>query len=305
MISALKYVTLFLLLPVLLVSQSFTSAGNEWVQTGENLVGWRYPVYLNIEGDTSINGTAYRTVYYQDQEFYPVPEYVGAVREENDSVYVIPADNEPLEEFLIYDWTAIVGDTLSQNEFSWIVVENLTTITLLNGMERKQFDCGHYRIQSVVDTIRSPLTIIEGIGCTDYGFLLDPFFDLLGAFPLVILPEDMRCYSNDNELLWQQQNLIACDSIIVSNNHLRSDNMLSISPNPVIDHLTIELPDGVDMKALRIIIFDSNGRIMRKHTLSWEPETLELTVGEFPSGLYFLQLSIDGSRRYTSRFIKL
>lgn len=306
MISTIKYSCLFVLLPALLCSQTFTAEGNEWIQKGENLVGWKYPVYIEMQGDTIINGKIYSSAYFEDQEYIPVPEYIGAVREENDSVYVIPANADSSEEFLIYDWTVIIGDTLKSNAFSWIVVEDILTINLLNGEERKQFDCGRYRVQ-FNDTIRSPLTIIEGVGCTDYGFLLNPLFNLPpGNFQLFSSPEDIRCYLNNSELLWQNEEVVDCDSVIVATEeNIVSNHTFSIIPNPVIDRLEVKLPQGMTGEVTNFLVLDMKGQIVKNITKSFLFGVLEVDVSGLPPGLYFLALSNNELQRYTSKFIKL
>lgn len=303
----LKYTVLLLFLPVILASQDFTAIGNRWVQTGENLVGDKYPVYLELQGDTTINGTTYSSAYFQDDVYTPVQEYIAAVREENDSVYVIPADSDTSEELLIYDWTVTVGDTLKNEVFSWIVVENITTTNLLNGEERKQFDCGRYStMPSNADTVRIPLTIIEGVGCIDYGFILNPLFKLpLNTFSLFSGPEDIRCYSNNNELLWQNEEVIDCDSIIVATEDIALPSTFSLAPNPVSDRLILELPLDYDKQHLDCRIINSCGQTIRRISKYILTQKIELDVSGLPNGCYFLQVSNPEGRGSTKRFVKL
>ncbi|MEL7220832.1 MAG: T9SS type A sorting domain-containing protein [Bacteroidota bacterium] len=306
--NSLILILLFLLLPfIALLSQNFATVGNVWIQTGENLVGDKYPVYIELQGDTIINNKIYSSAYFQDDVFMPVQEYIGGIREENDSVYVIPANAESSEELLIYDWTVTVGDTLKSETFRWIVVEEIITIGLLNGEERKQFNCGRYStMPSNTDTVRIPLTIIEGVGCIDYGFILNPLFELpLSTFSLFSSPEGIRCYSNNIELLWQNEEVIDCDSIIVATHNTMFNQTLSIAPNPVRDRLKLVLSSDYNQQYLDCRIITFSGQTIREISKYRTTEELEFDVSRLPPGGYFLQISTAEGLFSTLRFVKL
>ncbi|MEL6655344.1 MAG: T9SS type A sorting domain-containing protein [Bacteroidota bacterium] len=287
---------LLFLIPILSSAQEFTTDGNTWTQTGEDLVANRFPFYLSTDGDTTISGQTYRRVFAQDEVYLPTPTYVGAIRELDDKIYVVPAENTPAEEFLIYDWQAQAGDTLSAREFSWVVVDEIIDFTLLNGATKKQFNCSRYRVQFGADTVRLPLTIIEDIGCVDYTFLLDPFFDIpSGSFgDLFASPESVRCFSNNEELLWQDPNIQSCNDIIAGQQDLLPSIDYRIAPNPVRDQIQLYGPISRFPLVLDLRLYDARGRLNQR----W-PETLlawprALDVSNVPPGMYTLQIIEKG-----------
>ena len=307
----MKRSTLFLifLLPLLTNAQQFTDNGNTWVQKGEDLVATRFPFYLTTDGDTTINGMAYRKVYAQDAVYLPTSSYVGAVREENDQVYVVPAEMSPAEEFLIYDWQAQAGDTLSTKEFSWVIVDEVTNINLLNGTSRKQFNCSRYQVQSTPDPVRLPLTIIEGIGCTDYAFLLDPFFEVPGGSfgDLFASPEELRCFSSNEVLLWQNENISTCDTIISSQQELIPISNYSVAPNPVRRQIQLYGPASQSNSVFSVHLYNTQGQLCQSWTEMVGTWPRAFDVSTLPAGLYtlFIKESEKANSSTVLRVVKL
>ena len=74
---------------------------------------------------------------------------------------------------------------------------------------------------------------------------------------------------------------------------------LLIKPNPVKDHIFIDLPDGLQIKQIEIT--DSSGRIvMQSNTIS----NRRIELGELPSGVYLIRVTSTGAT-FLAKFVKL
>ncbi|MCB0525573.1 MAG: T9SS type A sorting domain-containing protein [Lewinellaceae bacterium] len=74
---------------------------------------------------------------------------------------------------------------------------------------------------------------------------------------------------------------------------------ITISPNPVVDHLTIELPDNADSGVMSI--FDGAGKLVE----SGEYKSRHiLSLAQLPAGTYMIKM-ITGNKLYFGKFVKM
>jgi hypothetical protein len=88
----------------------------------------------------------------------------------------------------------------------------------------------------------------------------------------------------------------------VQNRSADLSSLLSLTPNPVADILTVTLPES---GGGRWQIFDSNGREMSTGRWSRSP-TFTIPTIDFPSGIYYIRLYRDGIDEVASkRFVRI
>ena len=84
------------------------------------------------------------------------------------------------------------------------------------------------------------------------------------------------------------------------NIHTRADDTdIKIFPNPAIDHLTVEFPQGIIHSQIQL--FDITGKLLLTETSDREAHTVNLS--SFTNGLYFIRIS-NGDYTVTEKVIK-
>lgn len=79
---------------------------------------------------------------------------------------------------------------------------------------------------------------------------------------------------------------------------------VTISPNPVINELRVELPPTVSTEVQDLLIIDSTGRQFYQHPrLPTADGTLQLSTVDLPSGTYFLYFTAKG-QLFLGKFVK-
>jgi len=276
--------------PLFLLAQSFADDGNHWVLSSKSLVNALYPMYLETAGDTLISDTLYQKVFISE-DFYPEPTYIGAIRQEGSQVFMVPTNPSTPYSFLIYDWSMIPGDTISNLPNNWVTVDSISTITLNNGSEKKVFACTQSRINFNLDTLQFPRTIIEDIGVLGSDFILNPFSNLSSnsfAFPYSS-PFDIRCFSQQEELLWQHPAFQECDKIIVEVTSPLVNQAVKIYPNPANSNLHISWDLTSSPSSLCFQIFDTYGRLLYKVTPDALSSNFTIDISDLQAGMYILQ----------------
>lgn len=102
-----------------------------------------------------------------------------------------------------------------------------------------------------------------------------------------------------NDKISEYISLLSCPS--GTNNPARAAKSISISPNPVPSHLTVNLETAAGEVVL-YRIFDSNGRIVCSGTE--EGNNFILETQHLPAGIYFLRC-LTKSGNFAARFIKM
>jgi hypothetical protein len=248
------------------------------VYAWEGLLNTSYSIVLS--NDTIINEKVYHKLdipyVNADSTFFTKPKepgYQGAIRQdiENRKVYYIPpADTN---EFLLYDFTLQVGDTikgfLEINSFGTPIVQSIDSV-LIGGQYRKRWNINQlYNI-----------SIIEGVGST-YGLIL-PLIGDLNVVDLAYIT--FHCFCNDSGLIYPS-NVTECKVITdISNTINLSNNSLLIYPNPIKGEFFIHF----DYKEKYIItIYDLNGKLIIEETNFNSPLKIKL----MNKGLYVLTIT--------------
>lgn len=81
-------------------------------------------------------------------------------------------------------------------------------------------------------------------------------------------------------------------------------NELQVYPNPVIEHLTFELPVSVPNASIKMVITDVTGRkVIQQSTKAAADQHYHLNVATLPAGVYFLNASAE-NRSWRTKFVK-
>ncbi len=269
-----------------LKSQSFVNDSNKWYvdycgfsfETGTSSCETREHRFGNRVIIDSIE--YWQVLIDAPNVFFSVPDYY---REENGKVFV--KETETSQEYLIYDFTAGVGD---QIEISY----SFTTIQLeVLSVEFIELNSGEIRKMMEVARIgASDFSVfwIEGVGGLRAPMNSERMFD-------EDVWTELNCYLFNDNL---EYSIKDCALTNVDNPVSEEDD-LTIYPNPGFDHLYIE-SNQMD-KILFIDIFDlGSNRIIAKQELI----SPELDINHLTKGVYFLKIIYqDGSNNLLS-FLK-
>ena len=249
----------------------------------------------NLEKDTIIAAKTYHklTKFNPNNLEHPTA-YTGGLREENGRTYF----KSPFEdEFLLYDFTLNVGDTLkstapdgplSSMHNNFPVVTKIDTIQLLTGEKRKVFYFNYF-------------CYIEGIGC------VDGLFDHLG-FMCTCCPyysTSLVCFKTASDELYKDSNLCSdgtcCDVLTgLENPNLLNPN-ISLSPNPVTGSSIIRWEADNNLFTT-LVLTDVLGKTIKVLNVSGKTE-ISIQRNDFTPGLYFGRLHAANGVEYVIKMI--
>ena len=241
--------------------------------------------YEFIDGETNINGVAYRnSVWYPfigtpgpqgtlcpPYSISNQPNAFARMREDSlaKKVYIYDYNSTPTDQ-LLYDFTLNVGDTLHSSfagQGDTLVLYSIETISLANGELRQKFcfdpECSIY--------------YVEGIGGRNGLFL--PIIPMYGQITPLVL-----CIQDEGEILSGNE----CDIYFVGIENT-SEEPVTIFPNPFHDRFTVklktvELPAGIE-------ITDLQGKIFLDQIL--RDNESEITIPGLDPGMYYYRINFD------------
>lgn len=234
-------------------------------------IGWPYQLMevsnFCVDGsDTLIGNNSYKKVIRCPEQVYH-----GAYRSENRKVYFVPKDST--NQYLLYDFSVEVGDTIPQVYFEHFYGEGMflpdysiyyVDTIFINGNPHKRINENW----------------VEGIGNLQ-GFLLEPYFNI-SQYRV-----ELTCMSVDNAQLFPMQNTTPCPMDLGVSDDLFSK--LVISPNPASERIAIT---GFDSE-FDVTVHTLQGDIVVCH----RTENNELEIAHLAAGIYLLQLTINNKTR--------
>ncbi len=270
---------------------------SEWhrppVFSGDNPYYYRNGI---TNKDTIINAKTYHQIFYSltDSLFInpAMYSYIGGIREYNKQVFFIPKDS--LNEYLIYDFSKGIGDTILYNysKFAFlnygiglmdtIIIADIDSVLLINGSYRKIF-----YLTDVWETPENCFSYwIEGIG-SNMGLLWP-----VGSLPTNGVNNMLGCFQqNNNEIYFiNNSNLHSfpnCFPISLNVSKYPDDNQIMIFPNPVKDYFNIKMSEGNDITIKEIMITDIFGQVIYKRAFNNITSTT-VDCRNFNTGLYLL-----------------
>lgn len=260
--------------------------------------------YRLLCGDTTINDESYAKIYdivfpfdgeQVPADTMPPPVYAGALRVAGEQVlYISPGETDFK---LLYDFSLEVEEEIELpnitqgNEGSYTVTE-IDSVEV-NGVMRKRIKLNN--IFGDTDDVW-----IEGLGSVIYG-LLDR-----GLSAVLDYGSDLRCIGDLTEGFTFRPSstgpctmaISGCDLINTAVDRTPADITIRSYPNPLTDHLWVELPaDGAEW---RIELWSFDGRRLRV----WSPSVQGYRVEALPAGMYFLKVIRDQQYVYGDKLIK-
>lgn len=237
-------------------------------------------VVIQLDGDTIVGATTYHrvlktgfaTTYYiqsGDTTYHgPIHEYMDPIREVDQYMYTY--DRQAGHEYLLYDFSAEVGDTLKSGYCKRDTVIRIDTI-YLGDRPRKRFHLpagAHGEI----------CTLIEGIG-PNFGLYWQPCNEV--PDPQIYL----QCFSQDGNFI-QLDSTFDCSGLILADEVIKAD-ALSIHPNSFTDEIEIDFPDAFNQSA-SISIVNLMGVVVFERELLSANSIERIALPDLPVGIYIV-----------------
>ena len=313
----------FILLSIVLLCNTLTAQEYQYtpMPTADAVwnVFYRYMVSspqhdraYSVDGDTLINNENWTkivltgkssTINYYDSittETYG-PLYQGAYKETNKVVRF--CSPEGIIDTL-YNFNLNVGDTVKflnfvrqlyteNNDSTYLIVNKIDTILIQNYYRRSITFKPVYAFASYVPLVEQ---WIEGIG-SNHGILYP-----LHLKPLDFLEdaqgqrEDLTCFFQNNELLWQHPYYNSC--IVFAVNDITLNDKVEIYPNPASQVFYIKIPDALGNSLSKIELFDVVGNRVLTQSFNYCP----INIAHIKSGIYFVVIYM-GEREIIKKLI--
>lgn len=253
--------------------------GNEWhtLYWGMSPL-YKYNYVFSCSGDTLVEDVRYskliRTLDGGE------PYLFTLLREEDGKVWARYFLNNP-EEFLLYDFTAHVGDNLVVGDFGTNYVVDSISTEHIGGLDRKKL----WLVTN--DYLGNPQvreTWIEGIGSnlgmpwSGWGVGVYDFYSRL------------LCFHQDGELVWQNPQFDGCTYTAVE--EIQGNETVSFYPNPTNGIVNVEGHDIIEVK-----VYNALGQLVKET----KDDVLDLSDQE--AGIYIIKV-ITPSETITKQIIK-
>ncbi len=248
---------------------------------------WHYYTY----GDTIVGDIAYKKVYMQladtfcahnppYEPFGPI-DLAALIRDdiENKIVYAISiqepfySDCPQNEEYVLYDFSQKVGDTVYSCLFDWYY--NSKEITMIESGTKFGIDTRIFSVGSATDSY------YEGIGSL-YG-LLEGFF----------YPVDKKGFMYYT-YLFNYCRTDECEMIVNTNETGYNEASVFISPNPAKDHLFVRILKDEQIKVKAIECYDLPGQKIKGIKLDGSP-IHQIDTQSWSKGLYIIRIIFENN----------
>lgn len=243
-------------------------------------------------GDTIIRGINYRKLVQYDPTTNDYTYYAGGFREENGKVYANINSGLPIyaSDFLLYDFTANVGDTIKYNFYIfqtnlYSIVTKIDSVTLLTGKKRKRFYFNNLP------------ECIEGIGSVR-GF----FFPGNTSTPMYL-----SCFKqNDTEYYINSQWCPdgSCCDISTSIPQIRSSTKRTVLSPTITENFSKLILTSTNIPCKSVIITNFLGKQLKSILCPDNNTDFPVNLSDLPSGIYFIQAKFS-DRTEVHKIIKL
>jgi len=246
-----------------------------------------------ISGDTVINSFNYHIIskpYIQvtgcslsmgPSVNYNHEGFIGFIRQDtiNKMVYIIPRNSST--EQILYNFNLHVNDSLigyANHDCLWTKTILSIDSFLVGANYRKRWNLSGY-------------SIIEGIGST---------LGLLDFCNYTLSPSNhLGCFSENGQILFNDGMLPTCETITSLDKTFPEATSGRIFPNPFHSRAVFESTNIQKTSVLNI--YDVYGDCVRSQKINSERE--ELFKENLPIGIYFYQLTSDGNKQASGKFI--
>jgi hypothetical protein len=234
-----------------------------------------YYIFTTNGTDTTINSINYfKLMWNTDQPYY------GAMRNDGGKVFIIPKDS--LNEYLAYDFTANVGDTIFNvykevgtytfyRGIENVVIQYVSTVDLGDGIVRKQLQTQNGKLW------------IEGIGST-FGLFAEDILNVSNY------GSSLSCFSIGNTSLYPTYANAVCEMGVGLSPTENHRNLLAY-PNPTNAFFMIETKQDI----MQFCVYDA---LLRKIEIPIEftKNKLILNTEGLMNGHYFMEILTDNER---------
>lgn len=235
-----------------------------------------------IEGDTLIEDTGYKKVWYEEEGL--AGQYVYGLMREDVAEKKIYVRYPNIDEELFYDFAAEVNDLVTIYPYGSAETDTVSAVLteMVGGTERTevQFHKGWWTDEWVV-----------GMGSTQG--LTNPWANYLEFSPRLL------CFYEGNDLAWDNP-----DDETICNLFLKLDESNSVSfatwPNPACDEFYVQLKSsmGVELELISIA-----GEVVLKSRLT--AITSRVSASDLEEGVYFLRLTGADGTSATKKIVVL
>jgi len=254
-------------------------------------------------GDTIINEKTYhkfcQNIGTKDN---PVYRGIGGIREQDRKIYYCGppytlnhnAQGDDFE-YLLYDFSKQIGDTVRMNEHRKYVITEIDSIKVGNQYRKRYQISGPYMLNNFD-------YIIEGIGSVKAG-LLGSITDI----PTCVGCQyewNFVCFSQNGETVYLNPAFVDCNSLHMTSmpDSKASNQFVRIYPNPAINKLTIDFVQFA-YGEIQIALYDIMGK-----QVAWEVksknQTMEIDVNSLIEGIYFVKIYSDNNLVNVLKFVK-
>lgn len=271
-----------------LMAQPYLDATSQWKQYYRLSVfppgiAFVEDMVLQLDGDTTVGTTIYHrvlktgmaTTYYVqggDTTYQgPIHTYMDPIREEGP--YFFAYDRQAGQEYLLYDFSAQVGDTLQSGYCDMDTVVSIDTV-YLGDRPRKRFHLTpgpHGEI----------CTLIEGIGPT-FGLYWQPCNVV--PDPLIYL----QCFSQDGDYM-SFDSTYDCSGLVMADEVITAEDW-SVRPNPFSEEMEVYIPEGLQYPA-KLTVMNLVGVVVYEHQLIEGDRLLHMRLNALGSGMHVVSLS--------------
>jgi hypothetical protein len=249
-----------------------------------------------MEGDTTIDNMVYKKIYECD--YSPSISnkiYIAGIREDSiGRVYLLADSNfqvfstfiDPGKEYLLYDFSFNVGDTLFVNDpLDSVQIVVAIDSVMVDGQYRKR-----WRFNQSGITERE---WIKGIGSTK-GLFFPASYEFENF-------QSLTCYEDINTF-WLNTDFVSDCFTIGIEQSLKSDvNEIFLNPNPAKDVLSIALNSNNE-KIKNCKILDLNGReVIIKEVNNINPQ---LDISSLSKGIYIIEITTKMGDIVREKFVK-
>lgn len=247
--------------------------------------------YYGLLGDTIINNIPHSKLFQFSDTMLSVEKiqrYIGAIRNEEQKVFFKPmapfgyyVGQEYIEEILLYDFGAKIGDTVWHNAIWYNYFDIFFDPDSYSIIESIQID-NNRKIYSV----RGPVFFnqwYEGIG-SGMGVLRS-----ITTSPLYIPPSDyeLNCFKH-NDTVKYLNNPTCNKCFCTSNNVLENSfsDIMNIYPNPTEDVLNINISENAEIKSISMYSID--GKLIERYIHFYN--SCQLNISHLKQGIYIIKI---------------
>ena len=257
-------------------------------KVGSTGIPARDEMLYGLTGDTIINNTLYHKMYLLADttlETINLKEYLGGFRQENQKVWFIPR-YENMPEFLLYDFTMQIGDTI------WY---SASLVIGDNGDHIFHFGNNFNVVQDIVNENEVKRIILccgytwQDECLTGIGSIYGPFGSIV-QIPLSGNGYHIACFKQ-NDTVKYKDNLICnkcfCSELTGIDEKKNNADWITIFPNPAMNSLSIKIDKLYSN--INVVILDEKGSTIYKEESLENPISMTNTL----RGVYFIKLTID------------